>query len=224
MEEKWKKASRQLKLLGRLGMVAVIHCTWSRKRTFHYHIHVVVEFQAETDLGGFAEWWSTLEAGTIPAFVKCCSQGRTANECAERTNLYEESDAVGTGIGYVIGDILKGVGHFGVVGCPKKRLLEVVKEVGGLKRQRLYGMWRHCIKAAKAAHDEVVAKEKEQGKIIESSSDCDTDCPTVDEAYHKAREGVASMRVLLKGLALSYSSPSYYCNMVRLLCAHGCRE
>jgi hypothetical protein len=222
MEAKWKNAQRQIKRMGMIGMVAVVHCTWSRHKTFHYHMHIVAEFPDVIDeklTDQFKLWWAGLEHGTIEPFVKNVARPRTAEQCGEPNTLYEPADAVGTGIGYIVGDVIKGVGNFGVLGCPSSRIQEVVDTIQNMKRQRLYGDWRGSVGVAeeerkeKAKEDKIAGAGKDDGE-----PDWFDGCPTCDEAYTQGRAGVAQMRDLIRGLAEAYSGPTYFCKLVRTFC------
>lgn len=220
MERQWRKAQRRLKKLGPVGMLCVVHCTWSRHGGFHYHLHVVAEFTNEPDLEGFAEWWRTLQAGQIKGFVKRVSKPKTAEQCGTPQDLIHGVDAVGSGIGYIVGEIVKGVGRFGTGGCPRSRLPEVVETVTGLKRQRLYGEWRGAVGKCEARL-KAERKEEESKGVAESKEpevDWDYDSMTVDEAYFEAVQGERHARDLVRGLGERYPGSSFLCDQVRAFC------
>lgn len=227
LEAKWKVAQRWLRRLGPTGFACVAHCNWSRHGGFHFHYHVVAEFPGSVDLEGFSEAWSKLEPGSIVAFYSRVSKGRTAAQCGEPQDLFGHDDAVGSGIGYVVGEIVKGVGAFGVKGCPTWRLSEVATALLGMKRVRLYMGWRSAVverdKAEKAEKEKAAEKEGTAEKAKDGQeSDFDYSCcPTVDDAYTEARGGVVASRDLLKGLVERYPGPSYFAGRVRAFCLEG---
>lgn len=220
MERQWKRAQRRLKGLGPVGMLCVIHCTWSRHGGFHYHLHVIAEFDKDVDLSCFAEGWGDQEVGQQAAFFKRVSNPMTAEQCGAPQDLIHGVDAVGSGIGYVVGEIVKGVGRFGTDGCPQGRLKEVVAAVTGLKRQRLYGDWRGCVGKCEQALKEARAVEEKEGKpkSEEPTVDWDYDSMTVDEAWSEAQQGEDFARDLMRGLIERYPGASFLCEQVRGFC------
>lgn len=219
METKWRLAQRRLKALGPVGMLCVVHCTWSRSGGFHYHLHVVLECASEVDLSGFSEWWGGLENGQQAAFFKNVGKPRSSAQCGNPQDLINGVDAVGSGIGYVVGEIVKGIGRFGTDGCPRNRLAEVVATVCGLKRQRLYGAWRGAVGRCEKAMKE----ERKESATTAAASEGDTidwdyDGMTVDEAYWESRNGIDHCRDLVRGLLGRYAGKSYLCDLVRAFC------
>lgn len=220
MEEMWKRAQRRLKRLGPIGMLCVAHCTWSRHGGFHYHLHVIAEFEGEPDLGGFSEWWGTLAPGQQPGFAKRVATPRTARQCGLPQDLIHGVDAVGSGIGYIVGDVIKGVGRFGTDGCPRNRLAEVVETVTGLKRQRLYGDWRGAIgkcerhlKAERQAQDAQGVSDESKETAVSHY-----DGMLVDDAYFEATQGEPHARELVRGLFDRYPGSSFLSDSVRGFC------
>ena len=223
MERKWQIAQRRLKKLGPIGFLCVVHCTWSRHGGFHYHLHVIMEFAEKVDLSEVGEGWADLEEGQQPAWVKHVSDARTAEVCGKPEDLIHGVDAVGSGIGYVVGEIVKGIGRFGTDGCPRGRLAEVVSMVAGLKRQRLYGDWRGAVgkyeKGAKLERKAEAEKRVVEGKGKATTEiDWEYDTMTVDEAYWESRNGVGSIREMVRGLMQRYAGKSYLCDLVRAFC------
>lgn len=221
MEAKWVKAQKWLRCLGALGSVAVVHCTWSRHGGFHYHMHVVAEVTKEVDFGSFSARWQAFRDVGTPIFVKRVSEGRTAKECGEPVDLIHGVDAVGAGIGYVVGEVLKGVGRFAVDKCPTRHLAEVVEVVRGLKRLRLYGSWRTAVKeaaeAAKALLEGQSPEEREKEMAAEAKAAL-TAVDTVDKVREKSLGGDGVARALMRGLRESYDGSSLFCEGVRAFC------
>lgn len=203
-ELSWKLFYPKLRKAGMMSALATYHVTASSVKGWHYHCHVLVEFEDGVEE---ADWYPVLDAAwnaalgdpenfRKPLFNRgiCNAGGPMVGLAGDRQMEFwaESRDPVEVVLQYVLRDVLQGVeGWIGKLATD----VQAEQFAGALacaKLHRLYGEWRK--KAAgedeadkeKVAADEAVAKES--GTVMKSAIFWHV-VGNMDEVLHWAKTG-----------------------------------
>lgn len=207
--------------MGLRSALATYHVTWSMDGGWHYHCHMVVEWEANTEFEELGAWvsrdweWAKMDSGEgkTDVFVREVVGPGPAfgeGEIEGQGELWKESrDPVLAALQYVVRDVLQGVEKW--VG----RITNVedagsfAEAVGGAKLHRLYGVWRKQLgKRGEAAAPVEGAGMAPAGSGKTSFKDGKawTIVGRMDAVLWEARSGVAQAVECVRRLLSVYSN------------------
>jgi hypothetical protein len=199
--------------------LATYHVKPSAKYGWHYHCHLVVEFDDVVDPDSLHEgldlaWrrvtsrheshleykqiWMRCVTGPGPALV-----GMAENTQLEFWN--EPEDNVSKVLHYVIRDVLQGVENWVLEMERKTDVWDFCDFMGTAKRHRTYGAWRKKVagdetEAAAKAEETAIDKAVLAGQQVKGISEW-TQMMTMDQAIREAKGGRSDLQMLIGSLS-----------------------
>lgn len=164
MEQKRRRMQRNLQRLGAVGGVTALHCVWSRQGGWHVHVHMIFEMEERiTTEAVFRPFLDDADMTSEAYFMNRCAGPRTAESYKGDGKLFEDTqdDPAGEALGYIHGELLKGIELFKGVGFDGGRLLEYVAWIRGRQLVRRWGAWNKDSERLDAVRKQRLAAESE---------------------------------------------------------------
>ena len=210
MRLKWKKLAVVLERDGMTAAFVCVHCTWSKRQTWHYHYHVLVESGREVDTMKVGAAWSTLcneemtgDGDIVPRFMRLIvGPGPAMSGLDDGTSEFWREARTNAEVlmQYLVRDAGQGTERWGLGVVPDGKLKDFIRSARSLKWYRLIGAWRKPVE--KSPETEAMQKERSEirGRIGW------VDCDTVDNAAFAARRGVM---LAVKGMQRLYEAMDF---------------
>ena len=217
-EQSWKRFYPTLRKCGLVAALATYHAKRSERWGWHYHCHLVMEFDETIDMDVAYErinavWKrvTALEEGELEykdVFARMVAAAGPALEgMAKNTQLEfwdEPTDAVEKVLHYVLRDVLQGVESWVEGMGGESDCFEFCEFMGSAKRHRSYGTWRK--KCAGGAAEDADAREEAQEreaapgapKVMGVSEWIPVS--SVDSALHELKSGSGVLALLVMQL------------------------
>jgi hypothetical protein len=219
-EKSWKAFYPLLRKCGLRAALATYHAKPSAKYGWHYHCHLVVEFDDVVDAESLYEKlnlkWTTLVAlndshrAYNDLFMRMVTDaGGPLAGMKENTQLEfwsESQNAVETALHYVIRDVLQGIEGWVAALNADSEVFEFCDFMGAAKRHRTYGEWRKCVPAdgteeRDASEDraisEAVKEPQTKGKVGSEWSEMSTMDGALQQSKLGSSESANALRQLI---------------------------
>lgn len=234
----WKRFYPKIRAMGMSSALCTYHVTASHDGGWHYHCHLVVEWQVAASLADLGErvttgWhWAKQDSGDKQTEVfarEVCEPGEPF--CREgfegQGDLWSESsDRVVAALQYVVRDVLQGVEKWVAKIDNIEDASSFAEALTSAKLHRLYGVWRKQL--AKAVADtEVSASGSEEGKEKAAASGKASivwiTIGRMDEVLWLMKNGKSDAFRCVQSLLCRYSNKSLVSKRLRKLVSACCK-